>query len=69
MTLATFKSSILIYIFKQFIWLYQVLVAACGLSCSMQDLVRWPGMEQRPLALGAQSLNPWTTSEVSLFTS
>ena len=49
-----------------FIWLPRVLVAALGIftdacrifSCGMQDLV--PG----PPALGAQSLNHWTTREV-----
>ena len=30
-------------------------------SCSMWDLVPWPGIEPRPPALGAQSLNRWTT--------
>ena len=40
-------------------------MAAPGLSCSMWDLVPWPGIELRPLALGAQSLpldhqgSPW----------
>ena len=50
------------------------LIAACRilkLSCSMQtfscgmwDLVPWPGIEPRPLALGVQSLSHWTTREV-----
>ena len=34
------------------------------LSCSMWDLVPWPGMEPGPPALGAQSLSHWTTREV-----
>ena len=42
-----------------------LLVAACGISsCSMQDLVLWPGLEPRPPALGAWSLSHWTTREV-----
>ena len=33
-----------------FIWLYQILVATCGIfSCSMWDLFPWPGMEPSPL--------------------
>ena len=38
----------------------------CGmqtLSCSMCDLVPWPGIKPRPFALGAQSLRPWTTTK------
>ena len=67
-----------------FIWLCWVLVASCGifvaacgifscgmraLSCGMQDLVPWPGMEPGSPALGAWSLNHWTTMEIprSLF--
>ena len=33
-------------------------------SCSMQDLVPWPGMGPGPPTLGAWSLNHWTTREV-----
>ena len=48
-----------------------VLVAACGifscgfatLSCGTWDLVPWPGMESRPLTLGAESLSYWPTRE------
>ena len=62
-----------------FIWLPQVLVAACGIfscsmwtlrcgmlafSCSMWILVPWPGIEPGPPALGAWSLNCWTIREV-----
>ena len=51
--------------------LRQVLVAACGifgcgmgtLSCSMWDLVPWPGIEPGP-ALGARNRSHWTTREV-----
>ena len=53
-------------------WLHRVLVAAhgifiavCGLlRCGMQDLVPWPGIEPWTPALGAWSLNHWTTREV-----
>ena len=41
------------------------LVALCRLlSCSMQDLVPWPGIKPQPLALEAQSLNCWTSREI-----
>ena len=42
-------------------------VLSCGkqtLSCGLWDLVRWPVIEPRPPALGAQSLSHWTTREV-----
>ena len=35
-------------------------------SCSMWDLVPWPGMESGPPALEAQSFSHWTAREVSL---
>ena len=55
----------------RFILLHQILVAlhgvflaSCGIfSCGMQNLVPWPGIKPRPLALGAWSLNHWTTRE------
>ena len=31
----------------------------------MWDLVPWPGIEPRPLALGVRSLSHWNTREVS----
>ena len=34
------------------------------LSCSMQDLVLWPGIKPGPLALGVRSLSHWTTGDV-----
>ena len=37
-----------------------------GLSCGMQNLIPWPGIELRPPALGVWSLSHWTTREVSL---
>ena len=42
------------------------LVVACELSVAacVWDLVPWPGIEPRPLALGARSLNHCTTREV-----
>ena len=33
-------------------------------SCSMWNLVSWPGIEPRPPALGVLSLSHWTTREV-----
>ena len=54
------------------IWLFQVLVAACGMisvatgrifSYGTWDLVPWPRIEPKPPALGAWCLNGWTTRE------
>ena len=54
-------------IFYLFIWLYLVLVTACGIfSCSIWDPVPWPGVEPGAPALGVQSLSPWTTREVPI---
>ena len=39
------------------------------LSCSMWDLVPWPGIESRPPALGLWSFSHWTTREVPIFVS
>ena len=39
-------------------------IFSCGmqtLSCTMWDLVPWPGIKSGPPALGAQSLSHWTT--------
>ena len=44
-----------------FVFIY---LAAPGLSCSMRDLVPWPGIEPGPPALEVWSLNHWTTREV-----
>ena len=42
-----------------------VFLVACGIfSCSLGDLVPWPGIEPWLLALGAQSLSHWATREV-----
>ena len=57
-----------------FVAAYGILVTACGifscgmrtLTCSMWDLVPWPGIEPGPSALGAWSLSHWTTREVSV---
>ena len=68
-----FLQQISFFLFKYlFIWLCQVLVTACGvfscgmrtLNCCMWDLVPWPGIEPRTLALGAQSVSQWPTREV-----
>ena len=45
-----------------FIWLCWVLVSACGI------LVPWSGMESGLLALGAQGLSHWTTTEIPWLT-
>ena len=48
-----------------FIWLCQVLVEVCRIfCCGMCDLVPWPGIASRPLALRVQILSHWTTPKV-----
>ena len=50
-----------------FIWLCWVLVVACWVfSCSMWNLVPWPGIEPGPSAMEAQSLSHWPTREVTV---
>ena len=49
------------FFLKKLLFIY---LAAPGLTCGMQDLVPWPGIEPRPPAVGAQSLIHWTTREV-----
>ena len=74
------KSSSLFCFLKNtylFIWLHQVLVAACrvfDLRCGLQtlrcgtwDLVPLSGIEPRPPALGSRSLSHWATREVLPF--
>ena len=40
------------------------LVEACGIfSCSMCNLIPWPGIKPRTTALGAWNLSHWTTRE------
>ena len=64
--------SFIVFYFKLFIYLHQVLVATCGifscamrpLSCAMWGLVPRPGIEPAPPALEAQSLSHWTTGEI-----
>ena len=41
-----------------------IYVAVLDLSCSMGDLVPWPGTKPGLIALGAQSLSHKTTREV-----
>ena len=56
------------------IWQHWVFIAARGnfswgmqiLSCTMWDLVPWPGIESGAPALGARSLSHWPTREVPL---
>ena len=62
-----------------FTWPCWVLVVAFGifyphcsvwtLSCSLWDLVPWPGIKPRLPVLGVQNLSPWTTREVLVPTS
>ena len=61
-----FKRAIVFFLFQYlFIWLHKVFVLAHRIfSCSMRDLVSWPGMEPRPPALGVWSLSHWTTKDV-----
>ena len=47
--------------FKKYLFIY---LTARDLSCSIWDLVPWPGIEARTAALGALSLSPWTTMEI-----
>ena len=56
----------LMYLFIYlFIWLLLALAIALGiLSRGLGDLVLRPGMKPRPPALGARSLNCWTSKEV-----
>ena len=68
--------------FKKYLFIYLVepslsccvrdlfsFVACRILSCSIWDLVPWPGIESRCPALGVRSLSHWTTREVLFFTS
>lgn len=47
----------------------RIFCLCCGMqvfSCSMRELVPWPGIETRPPTLGAQGCSHWTTREVPL---
>ena len=52
------------YGFEFYFFIFNIYLAAPGLSCSTRDLVPWPGIEPGSPALGARSLNLWTTREV-----
>jgi len=55
----------ILFLIYLFIWLCWVSVAASGIfSCGLWDLVPWPGIKFRLLALGSWSLSHWTTREV-----
>ena len=41
-----------------------IYLAVLGLTCSMWDLVPWPGIKPGPPASGAPSLSHWTTKEI-----
>ena len=47
--------------------MYLFYLATLALSCNMWDLVPWPGIEPRPLALGAQSLATGPPGKSTLF--
>ena len=51
----------LMVFFKKYLFIY---LTALDLSCSIWDLVPWPGIEPRIPALGALSLRLWTTMEI-----
>ena len=62
-----FKQSlccILVFILKKFFFYYFTMP---GLSCSMWDLVLWPGIEPRLPVLGVWSFSHWITREVPCF--
>ena len=69
-TLFLFKFHSFFFFFKNIMYLsHWILVVACGifhLHCNMWDLAPWSGIEPGPLALGAQSLSPWTTRKAPL---
>ena len=44
---------------------FSIFIVACRIfGCGIWDLVPWPGIEPGPLALGALSLNHWSTRRV-----
>ena len=49
--------------FLKYLFLF-IYLAVLGLSCGMQDLVPWPGIEPGPPVLGLWSLRHWTTREI-----
>ena len=57
---------------KDFLFIYFLIfiiffyLAALDLSCSMWDLIPWPGIKPRPPTLGASGISHWTTREVPL---
>lgn len=56
------------YLFTYTFFLKNILLTAPDLSCSLGDLVPWPGIEQpRIPALGAWSCTHWTTREVLVY--
>ena len=54
------------YYFLNIVKLLFIYLTALGLSCGMQDLVPWPGIEPGPPALGVRNLSHWTTRGVVL---
>ena len=41
-----------------------IYLATVGLSCSVSDLLPWPGVQSGPPELGGHSLSYWTTRQV-----
>ena len=66
MVMVTFFNIYLFYVAVQGVsrGMWDLLVEACKLLVvAMLALVPWPGIKPRPPALGAWSLNHWTTSD------
>ena len=65
----TEKNCLLIWVLRVLVAAHRIFCLCCGMqvfSCSMRNLVPWPGIEPRPPALGAQSHSHWTTREAPL---
>ena len=58
--------SIALFLKMFLLWHWAFVVAYRIFSCSMWDLVPWPGITPRPPALGAQNLCHWITRQVPL---
>ena len=63
-----FKKYLFLFICLCLVAAHRIFVELCmwTLSCSMWDLVPWPGIEPRLPALGVESFSHWTTREVPL---
>ena len=63
-TKAEEKAPLSFFLFYLFIWLSMAFIACKIFSCSLWDLVLWPGIEPGPPTLGAQNLSHWTIRNV-----